>query len=174
MHTINTYLKRIDLLMLKYVGIDLGQKGSIAVQKKMPFKKPTLELFWFWGRHGGTKQRTMTEDELAHLLRQVLDSPAETYLAIESPMFIPGNGKKAIASMNWYYGFVLGTAKAYGVDSIWVPTPRQWKVEASAPGKDKQMMVKYANRLFKDPLINSETADSVLISEACRLRFRNA
>jgi hypothetical protein len=160
--------------MLRYIGIDLGQKGSISIQKKPPFKKPTLELHWFWGRHGGTRLRTMGEDELADLLREVFDSPAETYLTIEAPVFMPLNGKKSIASMHWYYGFVVGMAKAFNIESIWCPTPNQWKKEASSPGKDKTKMVKLATRLFKHPLINVETADSVLISEACRLKFRNA
>ncbi len=159
--------------MLKYIGIDLGQKGSISVQTKRPFKKPTLEIHWFWDRHGGTKLRTLHEDELAQLLKDVLDSPAEIYLTIEAPVFMPLNGKKAIASMHWYYGFVIGFAKALDIESIWTPTPQQWKKVASAPGKDKSKMVKLATRLFKNPLINVETADSVLISEACRLHFQD-
>jgi hypothetical protein len=157
---------------MRCIGIDLGQKGAIAVQTKAPFKPMTLEIFPFWDRHGGTRLRAATDEELVMILRKVLMVPGERFVAIEHPILMPKNGKKAIAGLFEHFGLIKGVCTALLVDQIWLPTPRQWKKEASAPGSDKAKMMSMAQKLFKSVPISEMTADAVLISEACRLHFR--
>jgi hypothetical protein len=160
--------------MMKYVGIDLGQKGAIAVQTKKPFSKPTLEIFPFWGRHGGTRLRTLTDEELVRTVQSVVALDVnEIFVTIEHPIFMPVNGKKAIAGMFKHFGILLGVCHAHYVDQLWIPKPTQWKKETGAHGSDKFAMAALASNLFKNPMIDELTADAVLISEACRLHFKD-
>jgi len=85
---------------------------------------------------------------------------------------IPGNGKKAIASLFQNYGLVKGILTGLGHTDIWTPTPMQWKKVANAPGKDKTEMLVKASKIAKAPNLSPITADSVLICEACRLYYQ--
>lgn len=158
--------------MIRYVGIDLGQKGSISVQVKAPMVKPSLEIYSFWDRFGGTRLRTATRDEIKEMLFEAIPDVGLTYVMIESPILMPKNGTKAIAGLFEGYGYMLGLLSALNV-TIKTMNPRQWKAVVGAPGSDKTKMVDKATLLFKDTRINCETADSVLISEACRLTFKD-
>lgn len=158
--------------MISYIGIDLGQKGSITVQSKLPGSKATWSIHPFFTRHGEeTRQRTITDIEQYKLLKSLV-SRSECYVTIERPVLMPGNGKKAIASLHENYGLVKGILIGLGVSSFWYPTPMQWKKIANAPGKDKSKMLVLASRLTRTSNLSPETADSVLICEACRLHFR--
>ena len=158
--------------MISYIGIDLGQKGSITVQSKLPGSKATWSIHPFFTRHGEeTRQRTITDIEQHKLLKSLV-SRSECYVTIERPMFIPGNGKKAIAVIHENFGFIKGVLISLGVSSFWFPTPQQWKKVVNAPGNDKDKMLVLASRLTKVSNLSPVTADSTLICEACRLHFR--
>ena len=159
--------------MLKFIGIDLGQKGAIAVQSKLPFTKTTLEIFPFWQRFGGTRLRTATEQELLEFIKTSASGAGEVYVTVEHPVYVPSNGKKAIGVLHQNFGFVLGALGALGLDSLWLPKPVQWKKTTGFKGKDKGQMLQFAQRLFKNSSITELTADAVLISEACRLHFKD-
>lgn len=158
--------------MISYIGIDLGQKGSITVQSKLPGSKPTWNIYPFFTRHNEeTRQRTITEQELYQLLHTIV-ARSECFVTVERPMFMPGNGKKAIAVIHENFGLMKGILIGLGIDSFWFPTPMQWKKLANAPGKDKDRMLVLASRLTKTANLSPITADSVLICEACRLHFQ--
>lgn len=156
--------------MIRYIGIDLGQQGSLTVQSKLPGSKPYWTIYPFHQRHGDeTRQRTLLEVEMFQLIAD-LTSKAECYVTIERPMFI-SKGTKAIASLHEQFGLIKGMLHAKGVTSFWYPTPMQWKKLVNAPGKDKDKMLVLASRITKAPKLSPITADSVLICEACRLHF---
>jgi len=71
-------------------------------------------------------------------------------------------------------GLIKGMLIGLGITSFWFPTPMQWKKEVGAPGNDKDQMLVKASQLTKVPNLSPITADSVLICEACRLRFRDS
>jgi hypothetical protein len=156
-------------MTVRYVGIDLGQKGSVSVQVKRAFKKSTLEIYSFWDRFGGTRLRTATEAEIYDIIQRAAPPNCQCYIVIERPMFI-SKGMKAVASLHENFGLIKGMLLPMG-HQTWFATPQQWKKEAKAPGSDKTKMMDKAFHLFKHDGINKETADSVLISEACRLYF---
>ena len=158
--------------MISYIGIDLGQKGCIAVQSKLSINKPKLHVVPFWQHWNGTKLRPPTEQEIYETLRELLSRSGDTYVCIEHPVFIPANGKKAVASLHENFGFIKGCLMALGATSFVYPKPLTWKKLTGAPGSDKSKMVRFAQRLFKHPGINELTADAVLISEYCRLYFK--
>jgi hypothetical protein len=158
--------------MISYIGIDLGQKGSITVQSKLPGAKATWSIHPFFVRHGEeTRQRTITDSEQYTLLKSLV-LRSECYVTIERPMMIPGNGKKAISVLFENFGLMKGMLIGLGITSFWFPTPMQWKKIANAPGKDKNKMLVLASRITKAPNLSPVTADSVLICEACRLHFQ--
>lgn len=157
--------------MIQFIGIDLGQKGAITVQSKIPGSKLQVKIYPFWHRHGGTRQRTLLEHELVDLLETILKR-GQSYVAIEHPIFMPMNGKKAIASIHENFGFVKGVCLAMGAEHFWYPKPREWKTLVKAPGDDKSVITKIASRIVQSPELNDSTSDSVLISEACRLHFK--
>lgn len=132
--------------MIKYIGIDLGHKGSLSIQSKLAFHKPTLSIFPFWHRHSGTKCRSATIEELIELFKSEILSSGESYIAIEHPVFMPKNGKKAIASMFYNYGVALGLCKAFDLTGIWTPTPREWKAITKTPGSDKSKLTVHRNQ----------------------------
>lgn len=157
--------------MISYIGIDLGQKGSITVQHKLPASKATWEIFPFFKRHGEeTRMRTLLESEMYDLLAGIVGR-SECYVTIERPMLF-SKGLKAVASLHQHYGLVQGILLGLGVSEFWNPTPVQWKKLANAPGSDKVKMLKLASKLTKAQYLSPETADSVLICEACRLHFQ--
>lgn len=158
--------------MITYIGIDLGQKGAIAYQSKLSFGKPKLTVVPFWDRWGGTRLRPPTEQELCDTVVEILRTSGDTYVCIEHPVFMPLNGKKAIAGLHEHFGFMKGLFSALGVTSCYYPKPVTWKKLVNAPGSDKHKMTKLAQRLYKNPSINDMTSDAVLISEACRLYFK--
>lgn len=157
--------------MISYIGIDLGQKGSITVQHKLPGSKPTWSIHPFFKRHGEeTRMRTMLDTELHELLASVV-SRSECFVTIERPMLF-SKGLKAVSSLHEHYGLVRGILLGLGVSEFWNPTPVQWKKLANAPGSDKVKMLKIASKLTRAQYLSPETADSVLICEACRLHFQ--
>jgi len=159
--------------MIGFIGIDLGQKGALTLQTKLPGQKPKWTIYPFFTRHGEeTRQRTILEIELYELLKNITRVCPNLYIAIERPMMIPGNGKKAIASLFQNYGLVKGILTGLGHTDIWTPTPMQWKKVANAPGKDKTEMLVKASKIAKAPNLSPITADSVLICEACRLYYQ--
>jgi hypothetical protein len=158
--------------MISHIGIDLGQKGSVTVQSRLAGMKPQWDIYPFFQRHGEeTKQRTLTDREIYSLLKKIVKTSPECYVTIEHPVFMPTNGKKAIAGLFENFGFFKGVLIGLGVSSFWFPTPRQWKKTVSAAGNDKDKMLVFASRLTKSPNLSPVTADSVLICEACRLHF---
>jgi hypothetical protein len=159
--------------MIQFIGIDLGQKGALTVQRKIPGSKIRITIYPFWDRHGGTRQRTLMDHEFIKLFETVL-SNGESYVAIEHPIFMPMNGKKAIASIHEAFGLVKGICMAFGADHFWFPKPREWKAVVNAPGNDKSKMTKIAARICTSQHLNDLTSDSVLISEACRLHFQTS
>lgn len=160
--------------MISYIGIDLGQKGALTIQSKLPGSKPTWQIHPFYVRHGNeTRQRTFTEVEFYDLFAYTILRSPECYVTIERPVFMPKNGKKAIASLHESFGLIKGMLIGLGVTSFWFPTPMQWKKEVGAPGSDKDKMLVKASQLTKAEFLSPITADSVLICEACRLHFRD-
>lgn len=159
--------------MIQFIGIDLGQKGALTVQRKIPGSKLKITIHPFWHRHDGTRQRTLLDHEIATLLENTL-SKGQSYVCIEHPIFMPMNGKKAIASIHENFGLMKGLCLAYGADHFWYPKPREWKTLVNAPGNDKSKMTKIASRICTSPELNDLTSDSVLISEACRLHFQTS
>lgn len=158
--------------MISYIGIDLGQKGAISVQSKLAGFKPTWSIYPFHARHNEeTRKRTLTDQELFETLKKIISTSGETFITVERPVFVPSNGKKAIAVLHENYGFVKGALQGLGVSTFWFPTPMQWKKVAQAYGNQKSKMLKQASNLCKSPNLSIDTADSVLICEACRLRF---
>lgn len=158
--------------MISYIGIDLGVKGSITVQSKLAGSKAVWSIYPFYTRHNEeTRQRRLTETELLELLKSIVIK-SECYVAIERPIFMPGNGKKAIAVLHENFGFIKGVLSALDVSSFWFPTPVQWKKVVNAPGKDKDKMLVQASKLTRAENLSPITADSVLICEACRLHFQ--
>lgn len=157
--------------MISYIGVDLGQKGAITVQSKLPGSKPTWSIHPFFMRHGEeTRMRTLLPSELFELLKSIT-SRSECFVTIERPMMF-SKGLKAVASLHEHYGLVRGMFQGLGVPEFWTPTPVQWKKVVSAPGSDKVKMLKIASKLTKAQHLSPETADSVLICEACRLHFQ--
>lgn len=157
--------------MISYVGIDLGQKGAVTVQSKLPGSKPTWHIHPFFARHKEeTKQRTLTENELYNLFHSIV-TKSECFITIERPMLF-SKGTKAIASLHEQFGIAKGILISLGISSFWYPTPQQWKKIANAPGNDKDKMLVKASRLTKASNLSPITADSVLICEACRLHFQ--
>jgi hypothetical protein len=157
--------------MISYIGIDLGQKGAITVQHKLPASKPTWEIFPFYQRHGEeTRMRTLLESEFYDLLFNIVNR-SECYVTIERPMMF-SKGLKAVASLHEHFGLTKGILIGLGVTSFWYPTPVQWKKLVKAPGSDKVQMLKNASKITKARNLSPETADSVLICEACRLHFQ--
>lgn len=156
--------------MIHYIGIDLGQKGSLTIISQNVFKKTTTQIFSFWGRFEGTKLRTMTELEYLELLQGIQKYGGEFFVAIEHPVFMPVSGKKSTASMFNNFGLMRGLILGLDfTDNIYCPTPREWKALVKAKGSDKNVMAKLASKRFpKLKGITAETADSVLIAEACR------
>lgn len=158
--------------MITYIGIDLGQKGSLTIQSKLPGSKPVWTIYPFFQRHGDeTRQRTLTEQEMYELLRSIVRS-SESFVTIERPVIMPGNGKKAICSLHENFGLIKGMLIGLGVTSFWYPVPMQWKKVVNAKGSDKDKMLVLASRLTKAPKLSPITADSVLICESCRLHFQ--
>lgn len=159
--------------MISYIGIDLGIKGAICVQSKLAFNKPTFSLYPFWDRFGGTRLRTILEEELAELLGEIIAKSGETFVTVEHPIFIPGKSpQKVIASMHEKFGLTKGILLGLGVTGLWFPKPTQWKKVTGTPGSDKDKMFQYARKLMKHEHLNAITADAVLISEACRIHFK--
>jgi hypothetical protein len=73
--------------------------------------------------------------------------------------------------MFFNYGFALASIQTLNVEHVCM-TPRAWKAKTKTPGSDKDLMIQYATKLFPHtPGIDKETADSVLLSEACRIHF---
>lgn len=158
--------------MLKYIGIDLGQKGSVTVQSILSQQKPVFTVHPFWGHFGGTRLRTLMDHEYYTLFEEILRNAGETFIAIEHPVLMPKNGSKAVSSMFEKFGLLKGILMGLGATAIWEPTPRQWQSVAKAGGKDKIKGLRQANLMTRHPNLNELTADSVLISEACRLHYR--
>lgn len=159
--------------MISYIGIDLGQKGAVTVQSKLPGCKPAWEIYPFFARHNDeTRQRTLTDNEMYELFKSIV-TRSECFVTIERPMFMPGNGKKAIGVIHEGFGLVKGILIGLGIDSFWFPTPQQWKKLVNAPGKDKDRMLVLASRLTKTANLSPVTADSALICEACRIHFNS-
>lgn len=158
--------------MIKYVGIDLGQKGAICVQSFLTVGKPKIKIYPFWNRFGGTRLRTILDYELLDTLSEIVHNSGETFVTIERPIFVPGCRIQAATKMSENYGLLRGMLLGLDVSEIWTPTPQQWKVPVSARGSDKSKMLKIASRITKDPELSLLTADAVLISEACRLHYR--
>jgi hypothetical protein len=161
--------------MISYIGIDLGQKGALTIQSKLAGSKPTWEIYPFYARHNDeTRQRTLTENDFYNLFASITNRSPECYVTIERPVFMPKNGKKAVAGLHEHFGLIKGMLIGLGITSFWFPTPMQWKKEVGAPGNDKDQMLVKASQLTKAPNLSPITADSVLICEACRLRFRDS
>lgn len=158
--------------MISYIGVDLGQKGAITIQSKLPGSKYQFDIIPLWAHHGGTRLRAPTENEMYDIIRNILKRSGETYVAIEHPIFMPLNGKKAIASLHENFGLMKGLMIASGASHFWYPKPREWKTLTKANGDDKSAMTKFAARLTRHKNLNDMTSDSVLISEACRLHFK--
>jgi hypothetical protein len=159
--------------MISYIGIDLGLKGAICVQSKLAFHKPTFSLYPFWDRFGGTRLRTILEEELVTLLEGIVNKSGESFVTIEHPIFLPGKSpQKVIASMHEKFGVMKGILLTLGVQGMWFPKPMQWKKVTGTPGSDKDKMFQYARRIMNHEHLNAITADAVLISEACRIHFQ--
>lgn len=157
--------------MISYIGIDLGQKGAITVQSKLPASKPTWKIYPFFMRHGEeTRMRTLLDHELFDILKDIVRR-SECFVTIERPMMF-SKGLKAVASLHEHYGLVRGMLQGLGIVQFWTPTPVQWKKIVSAPGSDKVKMLRIASKITKAEYLSPETADSVLICEACRLHFQ--
>lgn len=161
--------------MIGYIGIDLGQKGAISVQSYLAGDpKPYWQIFPFYARHfDETRQRSLTEFEIYTLLKTIISKTGDCFIAIEHPVFMPTNGKKAISVLHENFGLMKGILIGLGIESFWFPKPIQWKKVVSAKGSDKDKMLVLASRVTKAPNLSPITADSVLISEACRLHFRS-
>lgn len=154
--------------MLTFAGIDLGQKGAITVISELPGMKRSIEVFSFWGYFGGTRLRTATEDELVKGVREIMAHASEAYVAIEHPVFMPRNGKKAIAGLFHNFGFIKGIFHGLSVAEVWTPKPAQW-MKLIGASKNKTANLRLARKLYpKLSTLTLDNSDSVLIAEICR------
>lgn len=157
--------------MITFVGIDLGQKGAVTTCTVLPCVKPKFEIYPFYAHHGGTRLRTMTEQELYLFFQKICSSAGQILCTIEHPVFMPLNGKKAIASLHENFGLVKGILIGLGVTEFWFPKPVTWKKEINAQGNDKSDMYLIARKYTKHKLLNTDTADSTLVCLAGKKHF---
>lgn len=158
--------------MLTYIGVDLGQKGAIACYSDLGGFRKEFSIFSNWEYHGGTKLRTATDKEIYEALSTMLKGASEIYAVIEHPIYMPGNGKKAIAGLFNNFGFMRGLLTAYNVQELWLPKPRQWqKVVGASSNKTRNLTM--ARKLCpKLKNLTKDNSDAVLICHACRLIYQ--
>jgi hypothetical protein len=157
--------------MINFIGIDLGKKGAATVCKVLPIGKPSIEIYPFYCHHNEeSAMRTITEEEL-YLLFQKICYGAQVFCTIEHPVFMPLNGKKAIASLHENFGLVKGMMIGLGVTNFWLPKPVTWKKVIDAHGNDKSVMYTKARKFTKHLKLNTDTADSALICMAGKKYF---
>ena len=158
--------------MISFIGIDLGLKGAITTCKVLPIGKPVFEIYPFYCHHNEeTRLRTITENELYDLFLKICANAGQIFCTIEHPVFMPLNGKKAIASLHENFGLVKGMMIGLGVNNFWLPKPVTWKKVIDAHGNDKSEMYLKAKKYTKHLKLNTDTADSTLICMAGKKHF---
>jgi hypothetical protein len=161
--------------MLTFLGVDLGQKGAIAAYTVMPgLNTRSVQLFSFWGYHGGTRLRTATDEELYEGLKVLLSGSSEIYACVEHPIYM---GKvtpmKTMSSLFNAFGFMRGLLTAYDVEELWLPKPRQWQKKITGVSSNKTKNLTMARRLYpKTKDLTKDNSDAVLICHACRLVYQ--
>jgi hypothetical protein len=158
--------------MLTYIGVDLGQKGGIAVYTELAGMRKSMKVFSMWDYHGGTALRTATQVEIKDALKQMTKGSSEIYACIEHPVFMPGNGKKAIAGLFENFGFFQGLLLSYDVQELWTPTPRAWQKVVKGASSDKTKNLVMARKLYsatKD--LTKDNSDAILICHACKVIY---
>lgn len=144
--------------MARYVGIDPGLKGALAVVDH----DGAVEI-WPMPR---------TEREIADLFERALIDDPSVFACLERQQAMRKGGRTpGLASTGKFlqhYGFLRGLLCAYAI-AFDDPTPQRWQRALGCLSKgDKHVTLAKAQQLFPRIKITLATADAVLLAEYAR------
>lgn len=143
-----------------YVGIDPGEKGSMAI-------------IWEWGK---IELIPFSVDGYRDMMRQC--PPMECRCCLERVNAMPKQGVVSMFNFGKNFGFIQGLLTAYSIPYELV-TPQKWKKEFQITG-DKNSSIAVCKRLFPDvDLRRTErcrkdddgAAESLLLAEYARRKL---
>lgn len=141
-----------------YIGIDPGQKGSMAV-----IRNSVPEIYKY------------EEGRYIEVLSEIAASGNEIVCCLEHVSAMPGNGSVSMFNFGCNFGWVQGVLQALRIPYELV-RPQKWKKEFSVT-KDKNTALAVCKRLFPEisllpnPRCRKESADSaeaLLMAEYAR------
>ena len=112
---------------MKYIGIDVGAKGGIAVLCE-----------------NKTEVYPYSDETLIEVCKNAQNSA--TMCFVEKVAAMPNQGVTSMFRFGQSFGFILGVLSAFGIPFQLVP-PRKWKSHFSLNG-EKSKSIETAKRLF--------------------------
>lgn len=112
---------------MKYIGIDVGAKGGIAV-----LYENEIEVYPY------------SDETLIEVCKNAPSSA--TMCFVEKVGAMPNQGVTSMFRFGQSFGFILGVLSAFGIPFQLVP-PRKWKAHFSLDG-EKAKSIETAKRLF--------------------------
>ena len=147
---------------MKYIGIDAGKKGALAIIDD----------------HGIVGVTVFDEGKYADILGAVWNGKGEAICCLEHVGAMPGQGVTSMFSFGENFGFIQGLLKANGIPYELV-RPQKWKKEFSIT-KDKNTSIEVCKRLFPNVSLlptdrcrkdHDGLAEAILLAEYARRKL---
>lgn len=164
-------------MLVRYLGIDPGENGGIAILSYQEKSKSEVALH----RAGTEKECWRLIRSLRSITKRNGEQLAVSYAALERVGgYMPQKGKQsdigsAMFEFGRNYGFWRGCLTAAGIPFL-EPTPMQWMKAVEVPRKSreeskterKRRLFNHALHLFPEAKVTLKTCDALLLAEFCR------